>query len=202
MEIVNRKFGLTSHDDGNPLAGSDPLAIRGHNDVAIGRARSRRCRRNPATSPVPLRRVSNSPDNMDGRKRVRPVLTRMSDFRANVGKRERLRLSAAERIDHRTGKQLNVTMVETGLPGNPKKYLHANAAKDDGLARLNQCAGEIEFRGQSSVKTCSTRSYFPMETPPARSSRSERKPFFNELAQAHRFIRSDRQAARARRLRL
>src|ERR1700691_5573025 len=66
---------------------------------------------------------SNLPERIAGRNLVSPVVTRMSDFRRawrKVSGRGDIPDNASS-----TGlaNSSNVTMVETGLPGRPKKYL-------------------------------------------------------------------------------
>src|SRR5208282_1207503 len=66
---------------------------------------------------------SNSPERTAGRKRLRPGFTRISDFkRACKNASERGDIPPSASIIGRA-KSSKVTMVETGLPGRPKKYL-------------------------------------------------------------------------------
>src|SRR5271155_1051343 len=66
---------------------------------------------------------SYSPERIAGKKRLSPGLTRISDF-----KRECRKVSGRGEAPDKASsigraKSSKVTMVETGLPGRPKKYL-------------------------------------------------------------------------------
>src|ERR1700691_5946261 len=68
---------------------------------------------------------ANLPEKIAGRNLVNPVLTRMSDFRRAYGKMSGRGDIPESASNIGLANSSNVTMVETGLPGRPKKYLCA-----------------------------------------------------------------------------
>src|ERR1022692_2135768 len=88
-----------------------------------------------AISPDPCQGTSSTcefsywPERVAGRKRFSPGLTRISDFR-RAWRNTSGRGDIPERASIRgRAKSSKVTMVETGLPGRPKKYLCRTGAK-------------------------------------------------------------------------
>src|SRR6267154_5288580 len=80
-------------------------------------------------SPEPCQRTNStfafsySPERVAGRKRFNPVLPRISDLSFACKKINWRGNIPASAFSIGRAKSSNVTMVETGFPGSPKKYL-------------------------------------------------------------------------------
>src|SRR5579863_4979822 len=112
---------------------------------------------------------------MAGRKWVRPGFSESRELRmASMNGSGRGSVPERMSIAGRT-KSSKVTIVETGLPGRPKTGLPLQSAKTTGLPGRMATASKI-VSAPNSFRTGSTRSYFPIETPPERMSRSDSRP--------------------------
>ncbi len=111
-----------------------------------------------------------------GRKRVRSVAgsgsarAACAKWGARLGSPARARSMGA-------AKSRKVTMVETGLPGRPKKgsgaaFSRGRSPKTVGLPGWMRTPVKWKMAPRS-ASACSTRSYLPAETPPESTARSE-----------------------------
>ncbi len=90
----------------------------------------------------------------------------------------------------------NVTIVDTGFPGSPKNgfVLPSNMTWPNTTGLPGCIAAPVKKNSApSEASTSSTRSYFPMDTPPVSSSKSASSPLRSRMRQLARFVACYRQ---------
>src|SRR6266852_3475808 len=138
-------------------------------------------RANAATSPEPCQSraftsgVVPRHSTRAGRKWVRPGFSFSAAPRRASTSGKSPACAPLRRSIAGTTNNSNVTMVETGLPGSPKTKVSPHFPNTAGFPGRIATASKWNCAPRS-LSTVSTRSYFPIDTPPERTSASSFRP--------------------------